>query len=336
MQEHVERREGGWPKVAIIILNWNNYPISSRCLISLKGIMYPFYTIYLVDNNSQDKSREQLYKEFQDIGVRFIFNNSNLGFAAGCNQGIRVALEDGNDYVLLLNNDCKVYNKDFLNYGVDLAESDPRCGIVGGKILFWPDTKRIWSTGGYVTFWGGEKHIGYGEIDKGQYDKIAERSFISGALMLIKRKVFDCVGLLPDAYFFGKEEWEFSTRAVGAGFRLIYHPKFTVYHEASSSHEWTDPTYIYNGTLSKILYKRRNIVRWKFRLWFFVYKAYLNYFFPVRYCLKRSSYLQKVPPETLHHSMLHAVRDIQHTERITEEILVNYRSQYCPTNNEVE
>lgn len=332
--ETVENQEEAriWPRVAIIVLNWNNYPCSSRCLTSLKDLIYPCYTIYLVDNCSHDGSKERLYDQFRNMGVKFIFNEANLGFAAGCNQGIKVALEDGNDYVLLLNNDCIVYNKAFLNYGVMLAESDPQCGIVGGKILFWPDTKRIWSTGGDVTFWGEEKYIGHGEIDKAQYDQIADRRFISGAQMLIKRKLFNCIDMLPEVYFFGREDWEFSTRAGRAGFRLLYHPMFTIYHEANSSHEGTDPTYIYNGTMSKILYKRRNMTEWQFKLWFFVYKSYLNYLFPLRYNLLKSRYLQNVPPEVLRQSMLHALRDIPYADRITEEMLVKYRRQHSPTN----
>ena len=316
-----------WPKVGIIILNWNNYALTSRCLESITGLTYPCYTIYLVDNNSQDGSIEKLLERFGNTGIQFILNEANLGFAAGCNRGIKKALNDGCDYILLLNNDCIVYDKKFLNYGILLAELEPRCGIVGGKILFWPDTKRIWSTGGYISFWFAEKHIGHGEIDKGQYDEIAERNFISGALMLIKRKVFDQIGLLPEVYFFGKEDWEFCTRARRAGFRLLYHPKFSVYHEASSSHDWTDPNYVYNGTLSKILYKKRNLPPVFFKLWFLIYKAYLNFFFPLKYHLHKEKYLQCIPPDTLRQAMLAAVKDAPHTEKITEEMLLNYRRQ---------
>lgn len=175
----------------------------------MQKLIYPNYTIYLVDNNSQDGSREKLYGQFQDIRIRFIFNESNLGFAAGCNQGVRKGLDEGCNYILLLNGDCIVYDNNFFNYGVELAESILQCKIVGGKILFWPDTEHIWSTGGYITFWGGEKHIGYREINKGQYDNIKERRFISGALMLIKRQVFDKIRLLPEVYFLEKKNGRF-------------------------------------------------------------------------------------------------------------------------------
>jgi len=319
-----------WPKVAIIVLNWNNYAASSRCITSLRDLTYPRYTIYLVDNHSTDDSMYKLTEEFKDMSnIHFIFNEANLGFAAGCNRGIKRALSEGCDYVLLLNNDCIVYKKDFLNDAITLAESDRQIGIVGGKILFWPDTKRIWSTGGYITFWSAEKHIGHGEIDKGQYDQITERSFISGALMLIKRDVLEKIGLLPEVYFFGKEEWEFSTRAMHAGYRLLYCPTFSVYHEASNSHEWTDPTYVYNGTLSKIIYKRRNLSKWQFWLWFLAYKIYVKYLFKLKYYLQQERYLQGVHPHTIRYAMLRAVKDAPYTDRITEEMLLQFRHQCC-------
>src|SRR5262249_6103982 len=149
---------------------------------------------------------------------------------------------DGCDYVLLLNNDCVIEDPAFLEPAIALAESEPGIGIVGGKITFWPETRRLWSTGGSISFWGAERHYGTGQLDEGQFDRRADRSFISGALMLVRAAVWQRIGLLPDAYFFGKEEWEFSRRAGKAGFRLVYEPGFRVHHEASNSHDWLDPT----------------------------------------------------------------------------------------------
>jgi GT2 family glycosyltransferase len=321
-------REEEWPKVAIIVLNWNNYAATNRCIESLEEITYSNYLIYLIDNNSQDGSKERLQERFKGSNVRFISNKKNLGFSAGCNRGVEKALQDKCDYILLLNNDCIAYKKDFLEYGVKLAESNPRCGIVGGKILFWPDTKHIWSTGGYITFWGGEKYIGYCEIDKRQYDEIAERHFISGALMLIKQDVFERIGLLPEVYFFGMEDWEFSTRARRIEYLLLYHPQFSIYHEASSSHECTDPAYVYNGTLSKILYNRRNLPKGLFDIWFNTYRLYLEYFFDLKYHLQHGRYLQGIPSKALRRAMLAAVRDAPQMNKISEETLTSFRQQY--------
>ncbi|MQM37969.1 hypothetical protein KBTX_01973 [wastewater metagenome] len=316
-----------WPEVGVVVLNWNNYEDSARCLSSLEAITYDSHSVYLVDNDSQDGSGKKLFDEFHDSGVQFVFNERNLGFAAGCNRGIKKALDDGCDYILLLNNDCIVYDKDFIRKSVMASESNKNIGIVGGKILFWPDTQRIWSTGGYIKFWGSEVHIGHGEKDKGQYDRAADRRFISGALMLIKREIFDHLGLLPEVYFFGKEEWEFSTRAARLGYRLLYHPNFSVYHEASNSHDSRDPTYVYNGTLSKILYKRRNLAKLQFWVWFAIYKLYVRHLFSFKYRLHKRRYLQGVRVNVLRQAMIEAVRDAPRTDKISEEMLIDFRNR---------
>src|SRR5216684_3242121 len=147
--------------VGIVVLNWNNYTDTARCLESLKNLAYPNYRTYLVDNGSTDHSMERLMLDYNGSSLKFILNGENLGFAAGCNRGIAMALQEGCHYILLLNNDCVVSDARFLEKAVRFAEATPRCGIVGGKILFWPETRRIWSTGGYITRLGRETYIGH-------------------------------------------------------------------------------------------------------------------------------------------------------------------------------
>lgn len=314
--------------VGIVVLNWRNHAASRRCLGSLLAVGTPAHRTYLLDNASGDGSMERLRGEFEGRGPVFIQNEANLGFAAGCNVGIRRALEDGCGSVLLLNNDCVVGDPGFLERGVARADADERHGIVGGKITFWPETGRLWSTGGFIRFWGGERHLGHGELDRGQYDAAAERTFISGALMLIRREVFERIGLLPEAYFFGKEEWEFSRRAHRAGFRLVYEPGFRVHHEASNSHDWFDPAYAYNSHLSRILYKRRNLNPAAWALWSAAYAAYARWLFPLRYRWRRETFRPGLSAEILHTALKDALADARGLERITEDTLQAFRRRH--------
>jgi GT2 family glycosyltransferase len=316
------------PHVGIVILNWNNEPATQRCLDSLADTDLTHATVYLADNGSQDGSWSNLQARNAGRGIQWISNNANLGFSAGCNPAIRRALDDGCQYVLLLNNDCIVPAGPFLAPAVKLAEGRSDCGIVGGKILFWPDTDQIWSTGGFIRFWGGETHIGHREPDDGRFDRLAERTFISGALMLIKRRVFDEIGLLPEAYFFGKEEWEFSRLARLRGFKLVYQPEFVVHHEASNSSDWGDPMYVYNGTLSKILYKRRNLAPFSYTVWRFAYASYVRFFLRVRQALKPKTFLQHVPVADIHRAMRMALDDSGATTRITRDTLDAFRARF--------
>ena len=319
----------GRRKVGIVLLNWNNYADTARCLLSLKAVVYPGHRIFLVDNASTDGSRERLESELRSGEVSVLLNKENLGFSRGCNTGIQAAIAEHCDYVLLLNNDCIVPSADFLDRAVEFAEARADCGIVGGKILYWPNTQRIWSVGGEITLFGREKYIGYGEVDRGQHEIARKRGFISGALMLIKREVFSRVGLLPGVYFFGREDWEFSRRAARAGFSLWYVPDFAVYHEASHSHASANAMYIYNSILSKILYMKRNRPWMFFRLWFAMYQLYVIVLFPIKYRLEKALFLSGADPETIRFAMQRAIRDAKQTEAITLEMLASYRAKYC-------
>jgi GT2 family glycosyltransferase len=307
------------PHVAVIILNWNGYVVSSRCLKSLATATYPSRTVYLVDNGSTDGSAKQLQAEFEAPGTVFIQTGANLGFAGGCNRGIARALADGAAYLLLLNNDCVVHEPGFLEQGVATAEADPRIGIVGGKIVRWPDTQRIWCTGGRIGWWR-ERYLGMGEADSGQYDEPGSREFISGALMLIRRAVIEDLGLLPEEYFFGHEDWEFSVRTARR-YRLQYSPRFSVAHEAGSSHQAVSPFYLYNDTLGKLLFKKRNMSPLQYRLWISLYTAYLVGLFPIKYRMQRNLYLAGVNSAVLRQTMLTALRDSRGLTSITRETL---------------
>jgi len=294
----------------------------------LRSVTYLNYLIYVVDNGSTDGSAPQLAAEYKDDRICFILNSENLGFASGCNKGIAQALADGCEYFLLVNNDCIISDPRFLDKAVEFAESRPECGIEGGKILFWPATDRIWSTGGYVKLVGAEKHVGHNELDGGQYQVVSERKFISGAFMLIKREVVAAIGLLPEAYFFGKEEWEYSLRAARAGFKVLYNPEVTIYHEASHSHSWSDPTYVYNGTLSHILFRKRNNSRIRFRFWFLLHELYLRFFFLIKFRLQRNRYVKGIEPGVIREAMLCALEDSRETSIVTGATLEAFRSQF--------
>ena len=120
------------PKVAIVILNWNGLADTLECLDSLQKIVYPNYVVVVIDNGSNGNDAEIIKKKFGDF-VFVIEEEKNLGFAGGCNEGIRWALHSGAKYVLLLNNDT-VVDPNFLIELVNVAQNDPQIGIVGPKV----------------------------------------------------------------------------------------------------------------------------------------------------------------------------------------------------------
>src|SRR5690242_3607437 len=172
------------PHVSIVILNWNSFEVTLDCLHSLQKIDYPNFEMVVVDNGSVDGSPAKLLETMPEI--RLIQNSTNLGFAGGCNVGMRDALRRGTDYVLLLNNDTVVAH-DFLSQLVRIAESDAKIGAVSPKILFFDRPDRLNYAGGEHKRWRlFPKMIGLRHLDDGRYDKIREVSFLTGCAFLIK------------------------------------------------------------------------------------------------------------------------------------------------------
>lgn len=217
------------PQVYILLLNWNSYADTAKCLRSLKKIDFKNFKVIVVDNGSKDKSAERVEKEFNDIIL--IKNNKNLGFAEGNNIAIRYALKEGADYVYLLNNDTEV-EKNVLNELVKVAESDEKIGMVGSKIYFMDKPDIISYAGGVMNLpLGWSHHIGNGEKDRSQYDQKREVGFITACSLLVKKSVIDKIGLMDAGYFAYAEEADWEIRARQAGFKLVYTPKAVIWHK---------------------------------------------------------------------------------------------------------
>src|SRR6267154_3812077 len=164
------------PRVSIVILNWNSYEVTLDCLTSLRKIDYRNFELVIVDNGSIDGSPAKLLESAPEI--RLIQNKTNLGFAAGCNVGVRDALRRGTDYVLLLNNDT-IVAFDFLSQLVRVAESDDRIGAASPKILFFDRPDRLNYAGGEHRRWRlFPKMIGLRHLNDGTFDQTREVSFL--------------------------------------------------------------------------------------------------------------------------------------------------------------
>lgn len=268
-------------KVSIIIINWNNYKDTSECLASLEEITYPNYIITVVDNGSEDGSYQRLKNE--NPQHRFIRNKENLGFAVANNIGIRDAMENGTDYVLMLNNDT-VVKKDFLEPMVDFLENHPQAGVAGGKIYYFDEKDKIWTIGGDVRlFRGGSVYYGLGEKDRGQFDEIRQLTHISGCMCLIKKEVLETVGLLSEQYFFRGEEWDFCYRVSKKGYNLFYIPGSIIWHKISRTVNRYSPTDIYCAYRAKIIFVNNFMPRYIGMVWYCLFYVYAKFFAPTKF-----------------------------------------------------
>jgi len=210
-----------YPKLFVIILNYNGKDTIKSCLDSVFCSDYPNFEIVVIDNNSKDGSLElakNLYSKFH-----FIKNESNLGFSAGNNMGIRFALEKMADYVFLLNNDATL-EKDTLSKLICSAKNS-KAGIFSPIIL--NDNGNIWFSGGKI-IWTRMRtvHINKKPNKKNSYST----QYVTGCAMLIKKEVFKKIGLLSEDYFLYYEDTDFCLRAKKEGFNSMIVPEAKVKH----------------------------------------------------------------------------------------------------------
>ena len=225
--------ENSYPKIFVIILNWNGYSDTIECINSVKQINYPNYELFIVDNGSIDNSEEIIREAFPDLTI--IQTGENLGFAGGNNIGVKYAFNSGADYVVLLNNDTIVDNF-FLDELVTAVKKTPSIGIASSMIYFYDKPDIIWfagSTFNLKTGWA--KHINHNKKDIGHFKEIVEIDKACGCAMMISKKVYQTVGLMNNDYFCYCEETDWCIRAKKAGFKIVLAPDSKVWHKIFAS-----------------------------------------------------------------------------------------------------
>jgi GT2 family glycosyltransferase len=237
-----------YPKVNIIVLNYNGKNVLKKCLSDLFCLGYSNFEVVVVDNNSSDGSFERAKLNFPR--ATFIKNEQNLGFSAGNNVGIKYSLEKKADFVLLLNNDTEL-ERNFLNKLVESALVNEAVGIFS-PLIFSGDRKTIWFSGGEID-WLRMKTAHKKDLIRSDY---ALSDFISGCAMFVRAEVFAKIGLLDEDFFLYWEDVDFSVRAKRGGFSLLVVANSKIYH-LEKSNESQDKK-IYWLVLSGLIFFRKN------------------------------------------------------------------------------
>lgn len=236
-------------KVFISILNFNGKKNTLECIESLRKISISNVelTVLIIDNASTE---ELVLGDIpsENMDLKLIREEKNLGFSGGHNVGIKYAITRNADYLLILNNDTYV-DKSFLEELLKIAEKDAQIGILSPKIYFAPGFEFHRSrykkneTGKVFWYAGGEMdwdniighHRGVDEVDNGQFDKTEETELATGCCMMIKKEVFDKVGMFDDKYFLYYEDADLCMRAKKNGFKIMYTSKSVIWHKNAGS-----------------------------------------------------------------------------------------------------
>jgi GT2 family glycosyltransferase len=213
-------------------LHWRTYNLTTQCLDSLAESNYANYQVYVIDNGSQDGSLERLQEAYP--WVQTYSYQQNLGFAAGMNPAMRRALEQGSDYVLLLNSDVLV-PPELLQELAAAAEANPQIGILSPKTLWKGREEYLAGLGCRVRAFDLEL-IGWDVLDQPSTSRepvVIESAF--GSAMFLSRRMLERVGLFDERFFFYYEDIDLCLRAKEHGFLAAYLPHVAVRHAVSAS-----------------------------------------------------------------------------------------------------
>jgi len=244
-----------FPKVSIIVPTWNRKKDCLECLASVKKLVYPKkkFEVVLVDNGSIDGTVEAVKKRFPEATILAL--KKNYGFPGALNRGIK---KTKGDYVLILQSDT-VVEKNFLKNLIKVAEkSKLEIGAFGPKVYYYHQKNVINKAYGKIN----RKtlhltNVGKGEKDRGQYDKIREVETTAFTGILIKREVFDKIGLLDERLFLYFEDVDFFLRAERAGYKFLFVPQARIWDKEKATFGKETPQTIYYLIRNKLIVENK-------------------------------------------------------------------------------
>ena len=214
-----------FPKVTILIPNYNGKKWLKQLLPTLKRSTYPKSEILVVNNGSTDDSAKFLKENYPNVKILEI--KKNRGYAGANNLGVKKAR---GKYVLLLNNDTQV-TPDFLEPLVERIEKDSTVGAIQPQIRLMSNKNLIDSIGSFFTFTGFLYHYGYSQPVKfKKYQRELSVYSIKGACFLIRRKDYLDLGGIDESFVTYVEESDLCHRILLTGKKIIYIPQSIVYH----------------------------------------------------------------------------------------------------------
>lgn len=240
------------PAVGAVVLNWNRPQDTRLCIESLKASDYPALRIVIVDNGS-DVDR---YAELQSLtDVEIIRAETNLGFARGNNLGIHYMLEQGVNYVLLVNNDA-IVDSQMVRQLVEVMEDNPSIGAAGPIIYYLDMPESVWFAGYRIK--GTLYILRRGLHLKPPIKPVEYVDFISGCGMLLRRETLEQVGLFSPEYFMYYEDLDLCLRMKQAGWQIACVTGAKMWHAVSlSSGGVLSPVKQYHQVRSSLIFYRR-------------------------------------------------------------------------------
>jgi GT2 family glycosyltransferase len=284
-------------KIGIVILNYNSYENTTNCISSILNYNTKSESleIYIIDNVSPDKSGNKLLRKYENNNsISVILNSKNTGYAHGNNIGIKAALNDGCEYIFIINSDILFKNNAHKKLA-DFMDSTPLVGVVAPKVLTKegklqsgvikePRTfinRMFTSTMLRKIFPDISKKISESSwINKYNFDQPFRCFKVSGCAWMIRRSTFEKIGLLDENTFLYFEEDIYSDLLKENNIPIWVYPKAEVIHLGSDENRYL-PAFNYIYSVNS-----ENYFLTKYAKWNWIQLSCILFFRDLRYLTK--------------------------------------------------
>jgi len=234
------------PKISVIIVHYNTPHFLKTCLDAIFNQTYENIEVIFIDNNSPEREGIEFVRDAyshspetrNNKSLMIVDNAENLGYAKAANQGIKIAMENGADFLVITNPDI-IYTPEYFEKIVERIEKDTSVASITGKVYKYDFTNQkptnIIDTVGLFAY-KSRRVIddGQGVEDKGQFDEEQEVFGISGACPLYRRNALEDVKIgdeyFDENFFMYKEDVDLSWRFLLFGWKNLFYPKAIAYH----------------------------------------------------------------------------------------------------------
>jgi GT2 family glycosyltransferase len=238
------------PLVIAVILNTNKRDDTLACLASLSCQTYDHLKIIVLDNASTDGSNEAIRAAYPQAQILSL--TKNLGYAGNNNVGIQAAMQQGAEWIFVLNEDI-VLAEDAVARLVEQVERDPKIGIAGPMVYHFDQAQVIQSAGGVMDGWWRATHRGINQPEHGQYERPEPVDWISGCAILVRRAVVESLGMLDERFFYYFEETEWCLRTKTNGWKIWFVPQSKIWHKGVQVNYQPGPNVTYYATRNRLL-----------------------------------------------------------------------------------
>lgn len=259
-----------WPLVIVVLLVFRENHDLFECLDSLGKSSYPNFRVLII--SLVPDINIDLKKTGLNQYVQFHYLSENKGYAGNNNIGIRWAIDNGAEWVFILNDDT-IIDPDCITRLIEVGERYKENGVLGPLVYHYDEPQWIQSAGGWINQYWVTGNRGINEVDQGQFQEEENVDWISGCGIMVRRDLLAANGF-DEQFFLYNEEVEFCYRAKSAGWKIVFVPEARMWHKGVQRNYQPGPNVTYYVTRNQLLFLKKH--RAPLKAWFFNWFTFIR------------------------------------------------------------